>query len=202
MVPQLYELCRLPQHRGLSIARAASNQDKDEALPQEQPEKKNEAAQLDSNRLQTSLSRAVASEDYAQAAQIRDQLNSVSGSKDGKKQSPPAGWQGLGIPEWLADRVERLGFMMPTDIQRESSKLMMLGADVFLSAQTGSGKTLAFLIPVLAMLDYQPGACDFFISFDLLAAAALSNVSVTQNRLKEFCPVIDQWIITSALQDA
>ena len=53
--------------------------------------------------------------------------------------------------------------MLPTDIQRQTTKLMTLGADVFLSAQTGSGKTLAFLIPVLAMLDYQPGACALLV---------------------------------------
>ena len=95
------------------------------------------------------------------AAQIRDQLNSVPVPNGDGPPTPPSGWQGLGVPEWLADRVERLGFMLPTDIQRQTTKLMTLGADVFLSAQTGSGKTLAFLIPVLAMLDYQPGAYAF-----------------------------------------
>lgn len=132
----------------LVAARASNDQDAAPSHPQ---------ATLDINRLQTALSRAVAAEDYSTAALIRDQLNSVEGPDDGKP-TPPSGWQGLGIPEWLADRVERLGYMLPTDIQRQTSKLMLLGADVFLSAQTGSGKTLAFLIPVLAMLEYQPGA--------------------------------------------
>jgi ATP-dependent helicase YprA (DUF1998 family) len=139
------------------VCTARSSKD-DKSEPE--PQRSKVGGQLDINRLQTSLSRAVAAEDYATAAKLRDQLNTVSG-RDAGKPTPPSGWQGLGIPEWLSDRVERLGFMLPTDIQQQTAKLMMLGADVFLSAQTGSGKTLAFLIPVLAMLDYQPGACVF-----------------------------------------
>lgn len=36
----------------------------------------------------------------------------------------------------------------PTEIQRESIGIALLGADLLGAAKTGSGKTLAFLIPV------------------------------------------------------
>lgn len=107
---------------------------------------------VDVNRLQTQLSKAVAAEDFAEAAQIRDQLKEVCGDESTSR----TGWTGLGVPDWLADRAERLGFLMPTEIQHRAIKLFLLGADVLLRAHTGSGKTMAFLMPVLSMLEYPP----------------------------------------------
>lgn len=109
-------------------------------------------AVLDVNRLQTQLSKAVAAEDFAQAAQIRDQLTDMCGDESTSR----TGWSGLGVPDWLADRAERLGYVMPTDIQHRAIKLFLLGADVLLRAHTGSGKTMAFVMPVLSMLEYPP----------------------------------------------
>lgn len=31
--------------------------------------------------------------------------------------SRPMDWRALGVPEWLADRAERLGFLFPTGVQ-------------------------------------------------------------------------------------
>lgn len=107
---------------------------------------------LDVNRLQTQLSKAVAAEDFTEAARIRDQLTDVCGEESTSR----TGWTGLGVPDWLADRAERLGFVMPTEIQHRAIKLFLLGADVLLRAHTGSGKTLAFVMPVLSMLEYPP----------------------------------------------
>eukprot|EP00892_Ulva_mutabilis_P011443 jgi/Ulvmu1/8671/UM047_0009.1 len=107
---------------------------------------------LDVNQLQTQLSKAVAAEDFSEAARIRDQLTDVCGDESTAR----TGWTGLGIPDWLADRAERLGFVMPTEIQHRAIKLFLLGADVLLRAHTGSGKTLAFVMPTLSMLEYPP----------------------------------------------
>lgn len=63
----------------------------------------------DTNQLQTALNRAIAAEDYALASQVRDKLQAVVGSDSGT-----ADWRDLGIPEWLADRVERMGFKYAT----------------------------------------------------------------------------------------
>jgi Rad3-related DNA helicase len=88
------------------------------------------------------------------------------------------------MPEWLADRAERLGYMLPTDIQRRTAKLMLLGGDVFLRAQTGSGKTLAFLMPLLALLDYQQS----MYANDVLCAATSSRTWVfTRDRKPDCC---------------
>lgn len=63
----------------------------------------------DTNQLQTALNRAIAAEDYALAGQVRDKLQAVVGSNTGT-----ADWRQLGVPEWLADRVERMGFKFAT----------------------------------------------------------------------------------------
>ena len=63
----------------------------------------------DTNQLQTALNRAIAAEDYTLAGQVRDKLQAVVGSDTGT-----ADWRQLGVPEWLADRVERMGFKYAT----------------------------------------------------------------------------------------
>ena len=65
----------------------------------------------DTNQLQTTLNRAIAAEDYALASKIRDKLQAVVGSDTGT-----ADWRHLGVPEWLADRVERMGFKYATGL--------------------------------------------------------------------------------------
>jgi ATP-dependent RNA helicase DDX10/DBP4 len=50
--------------------------------------------------------------------------------------------------------LEKSGYMIPTDIQRESIGIALKGNDLLGAAKTGSGKTLAFIIPVqFASLD-------------------------------------------------
>ncbi len=65
----------------------------------------------DTNQLQTALNRAIAAEDYTLASQLRDQLQHVLGTYIGT-----ADWRQLGVPEWLADRVERMGFKYATGL--------------------------------------------------------------------------------------
>ena len=48
--------------------------------------------------------------------------------------------------------LRRTGYTTPTDIQRTSIPLSLIGRDILGAAKTGSGKTLAFLIPVLELL--------------------------------------------------
>ena len=43
------------------------------------------------------------------AQRVRDALRRLTGAEAG-----PSDWSGLGCPEWLASRAERLGFSYPT----------------------------------------------------------------------------------------
>ena len=64
----------------------------------------------DTNRLTTALNTAINAEDYKLAAQIRDRLTELAGSDS----EATADWTKLGIPLWLAERAERLGYRFPT----------------------------------------------------------------------------------------
>lgn len=108
---------------------------------------------LDMNQLQTALATAVNAEDYQLAARIRDQMQKVFGADE----APRIDWSSLGnIPEWLIDRLDRLDYRFPTEVQRRVGPAMLAGSDVLVQSQTGSGKTLAFLVPALANLSYPP----------------------------------------------
>lgn len=68
--------------------------------------------------------------------------------------SNPANWYKLGLPDWLAERVEQLGYKLPTEVQRRATPVICSGSDAVIKSGTGSGKTLGFLLPALAQLDY------------------------------------------------
>lgn len=61
----------------------------------------------------------------------------------------------LGLGESLLERIQRLGFVEPTQIQAESIPILLSGADLVGVAQTGTGKTAAFGLPLLTRM--QPG---------------------------------------------
>merc|ERR1719149_255727 len=52
----------------------------------------------------------------------------------------------------LRDRLQRLGFAMPTRVQLQALRSLPTGDDAAICADTGSGKTLAYLIPIIAAL--------------------------------------------------
>lgn len=68
------------------------------------------------------------------------------------KQQPNTGFDALGLPDFVLERISRLGFVSPTPIQSEAIPALMDGADVIGLAQTGTGKTLAFAAPMAALL--------------------------------------------------
>ena len=111
----------------------------------------------DLNQLHTALDRAIASENYSLAAQIRDVLRIlVNGDSNGDDSILPNDWKRLGVLEWLADRAEDMGYRVPTEIQRRATPAILDGADCVLESATGSGKTLAYLLPTLSLLSYPP----------------------------------------------
>ena len=109
-----------------------------------------EEAVEDLNWLQTRLQVALAHEDYAEAATIRDRIRRQAGATSGT--AGEAAWATLGVPDWLADRLERLDFQLPTRVQMHALRATESGDDAAVCAPTGSGKTLAYLLPLLAAL--------------------------------------------------
>ncbi|GLI69730.1 hypothetical protein VaNZ11_014406, partial [Volvox africanus] len=107
----------------------------------------------DTNALQTALAAAIQSEDFELAAAVRDQLRRVAG---GGAAAGRIDWAATGMPSWLADRAQRLGYRFPTEIQRRSAPALLAGSDAVVASETGSGKTLSFLLPLLARMSYPP----------------------------------------------
>ncbi|GBG92900.1 hypothetical protein CBR_g57658 [Chara braunii] len=62
------------------------------------------------------------------------------------------------VPEWLLKRVQELGFVTPTSVQREALPAVFSGRDCIIHAQTGSGKTLVYLMPLIANIDTRRSA--------------------------------------------
>ncbi|EEA06073.1 DEAD/DEAH box helicase family protein [Cryptosporidium muris RN66] len=58
----------------------------------------------------------------------------------------------LGVCKELCLACESLGWLKPTDIQREAIPIALRGGDIIGLAETGSGKTGAFILPILQSL--------------------------------------------------
>lgn len=130
----------------------SSSQDSDTSTPRIKPQ----LDALDLNQLQTALNNAIASENYDLAAKIRDVLNLAIGNTEEADSTPSGDWRRLGVLDWLSDRVEDLGYRLPTEVQRRASHVILDRKDCVIEAATGSGKTLAFLLPALSLLRYPP----------------------------------------------
>src|SRR5688572_33277044 len=58
----------------------------------------------------------------------------------------------LGLDSSLLDNLTQLGYVEPTQVQREAIPAALAGGDLLVSSQTGSGKTAAFVLPGLQRL--------------------------------------------------
>ncbi len=63
------------------------------------------------------------------------------------------GFDALALAPELRRAVEAMGFVEPTEIQRQAIPLLRSGADIIGRSQTGTGKTMAFAIPAVEMID-------------------------------------------------
>ena len=72
--------------------------------------------------------------------------------KKKKKKKKSGGFQSLGLSKPVFSSIMRIGYRMPTPVQRKTLPPALGGADVVVMARTGSGKTAAFLIPLIERL--------------------------------------------------
>ena len=62
----------------------------------------------------------------------------------------------LGLHPAIVEVVKGVGYVEPTDIQREAIPVVLAGRDVLGMAQTGTGKTAAFTLPMVQRLSATP----------------------------------------------
>ncbi|MHB8605565.1 MAG: DEAD/DEAH box helicase [Thermoplasmatota archaeon] len=70
--------------------------------------------------------------------------------------NPPTRFDELPLHRDVLEAVSQMGFVEPTEIQREAIPLLLEGRDVIGQAQTGTGKTAAFGIPLVEKLPASP----------------------------------------------
>lgn len=80
-------------------------------------------------------------------------INSDSETTSKKKKTRKLGpFEKFGLEQNILNGVKRLGYRLPTPVQRKTIPLALEGHDVVAMARTGSGKTAAFLLPVINRL--------------------------------------------------
>ncbi|KAG8373041.1 hypothetical protein BUALT_Bualt12G0129600 [Buddleja alternifolia] len=70
------------------------------------------------------------------------------------------------VPDHVLRRrkmVEEVGYIVPTDVQKEALPVLFSGLDCVLHAQTGSGKTLAYLLLIFSVVNAQRSAVQALI---------------------------------------
>ncbi|KAJ1639175.1 P-loop containing nucleoside triphosphate hydrolase protein [Pavlovales sp. CCMP2436] len=102
------------------------------------------SAEFDLNEAITSLNRAVAREDYTEAARLKKLIGDAAPSAATRWDSS--------VPDWLSDRLEKLNYRYPTPIQASALRATGRGRDVVVRAPTGSGKTLGYLTLILSLV--------------------------------------------------
>ena len=84
-------------------------------------------------------------------AEASDEDDSSS-SKKKKKTRKLGPFEKFGLEQNILNGIKRLGYRLPTPVQRKTIPVALEGHDVVAMARTGSGKTAAFLLPVINRL--------------------------------------------------
>jgi ATP-dependent RNA helicase DDX54/DBP10 len=105
-----------------------------------------------------------------------------------KKGSSGGGFESMGLSEAVYQGVKKIGFRVPTPVQRQALPICLSGKDAVVMARTGSGKTAAFVLAILERMlareqQYGDGASGSSVRALILSPTrelALQTLRVTQ----------------------
>ncbi|KAI0968959.1 ATP-dependent RNA helicase DBP10 [Xylaria arbuscula] len=96
------------------------------------------------------------------------------------------GFQSMGLNSNLLKAITRVGFKVPTPIQRKTIPLILQRKDLLAMARTGSGKTAAFLIPMVQSLKaHSPNMGARALILSPSRELAIQTLAVTKNFTRE-----------------
>lgn len=67
------------------------------------------------------------------------------------------------LSDEVLEALDDIDYDEPTEVQREAIPLILAGIDLIVQSQTGTGKTAACAIPIIEMLDPQPGRIEVLV---------------------------------------
>ena len=68
---------------------------------------------------------------------------------DNRKKAKVGSFQSMGLEKELMWGISRMGYKVPTPVQRKALPIVLAGMDMVCMARTGSGKTCVFLLPLM-----------------------------------------------------
>ncbi len=96
-------------------------------------------------------------------------------------------FQDFYLSQELLQALTSIGYTQPTPVQASSIPLTMAGIDLIVQSQTGTGKTAAFGIPVVEMLEPDPGSIEVLVLAPTRELA--KQVSDEFTRLTQYRPI-------------
>ncbi len=72
-------------------------------------------------------------------------------------QPPKKNFDDFYLSDDILQALANIGYETPTEVQREAIPLILAGIDLIVQSQTGTGKTAACAIPIVEMLEPNPG---------------------------------------------
>lgn len=88
-----------------------------------------------------------------QVVQAQDTIEGEVNNEKTKEEQVRENWSALGLPDTIVDRIINMGFVEPTNVQKQSIPTALIKRkNVIIASQTGSGKTMAFALPIISRL--------------------------------------------------
>jgi ATP-dependent RNA helicase DDX54/DBP10 len=73
------------------------------------------------------------------------------------KAAKPGSFQSMNLGKDILSGLSRMGYKVPTPVQRKALPVALAGMDIVCMSRTGSGKTCVFLLPILEKVKSHDG---------------------------------------------